>query len=215
MSGHDTSRFRPVKLETARFLLEPVKPWPFSRLSLPWTDDAESMGELGWKRNRWTRLRWWMHLRRHNRRAMWCLAITPKGHARPIGLHTLKFDTKVGVLTTGVLIGDRTWWGKGVVGEVREAILADAFTRIGIQRSVGVVRARNFPSIFNYQRLGYTVEGTLRRHFAGPDGQSEDAIFFGMLREEWEERAARLAAASSREAATMPVEDAGTRQASS
>ena len=45
--------------------------------------------------------------------------------------------------------------------------------------------SRNFASIYNYQRLGFVNEGTMRQSSRLLDGTHGDQLIFGLLREEW------------------------------
>lgn len=177
---------RGVALHTERFDIRPIRPLEFSRQSFAWTADTEAFDDLGWRVTGWTWMRWWRKLRRLSGRKRICHGIWPKGEPRPIGLHTLTFAD--GTVTIGVVIGNRSWWGRNVVVEVRGRIIDDCFERLGVARVQGFVRSRNLPSVYNYGRLGFTHEGTMRQSRHGPDGGRADMLVFGLLRDEWQAR---------------------------
>jgi RimJ/RimL family protein N-acetyltransferase len=179
---------RPLELSTDRFVLRPISPWRFARRTLHWTRDRQAFADLTWPTGKWTLWRWWRHLRKHSRKNRICLEIWPKAGNEPIGLHLAGFD-RTGNVTIGVFVADRSWWGKGVVAEVREAVLADCFVRLEAARVVGWVNGRNFASIYNYQKLGFVSEAVLREHAVLFDGARTDYLGFGLLRSEWLKRA--------------------------
>ncbi len=60
-----------------------------------------------------------------------------------------------------------------------------------VDRFCGYVNARNFASIFNYRKLGFTHVGTLHRVTSDPvSGDVHDTLIFEMFRKEWEAREA-------------------------
>jgi RimJ/RimL family protein N-acetyltransferase len=182
---------KPRTLETERFILRPISPFAFSRQTFHWTADTEAMGDLFQRSKNWTRLRWWRYLRRFSRGNRHTHGIWPKGSDRPIGMHGIVVDGSR-TASLNVLIGEQDWWGKSVVEEVRSAVLDDAFDHMRVERAVGLVRARNFPSVFNYRKLGFKHEGTMRQHFIHVDGKRADSLIFGLLKNEWlTRRAAR------------------------
>jgi RimJ/RimL family protein N-acetyltransferase len=82
-----------------------------------------------------------------------------------------------------VVIGEKTWWGKGVVNEARAALLDEFFERRDIDKAVGTPLARNFPAIFNYKAQRH--EGTLRGHCRSVAGDERlDQLQFGISKEE-------------------------------
>ncbi|MBA3448532.1 MAG: GNAT family N-acetyltransferase [Pseudaminobacter sp.] len=174
-----------VELTTERFVMRPVRPFTFARRTFLWTKERQAMADLTWRVDGWSIYRWWRHLRRLTRKNRMCHGIWPKECAEPIGLHVVSYDPKTGNASIGVFVADRAWWGKGVVLEVRPAILDDCFKRLGMHRATGWVNARNFASIYNYQRLGFRREAALRESVVLLDGARADQFGFGTLRSEW------------------------------
>lgn len=176
---------RAIELSTDRFVLRPIEPVSFARRTFHWTSDRQAFADLTWRTEGWTMWRWWRHLRKFARKNRICHGIWAKEKAALIGLHIIGYEPKSGNVNIGVLIADRSWWGKGVVAEVRGAILEDCFERLGVHRATGWVNARNFASIYNYQRLGFKREAALRDNSVLLDGARTDLLAFGLLRSEW------------------------------
>lgn len=134
---------------------------------------------------------WYRRHRKYNNRRKFCIGIRPKGESGLIGYELAEVSSR-DVATLSVLIGDRAWWGKGVVQETRSAIIKFLFEQVGCARVWGTPNARNFPSVFNYQKLGFTFEGTMRQHSYDPrTKQRVDLLMFSILRDEWLERRKR------------------------
>lgn len=179
---------QPVRLETPRFTLRSITRLQAAWHSYQWTLDPEIMNSYGLEAGIWTRRSWYRRTRKPNNRRRFCLGVWPKGQSKPIGYETIDIAGR-GVASLTVLIGDRSWWGKGVVQETRTAILDFIFNKAGCERVIGTPSVRNFPSIFNYQKLGFTCEATLRKHGVDPaTKQRVDYFLFAMLRDEWMEK---------------------------
>jgi RimJ/RimL family protein N-acetyltransferase len=181
--------FRPtgpsVTLETERFMLESLSRGKIARASFPWTRIPEVMTAYGEKPN--PTFREWRHLTpRTDNRRRFCFAIRPRSSSEIIGFERVIVDRdRNGLLT--VLIGDRSWWGKGVVAETRRAVIGFCFETLKCPRVVGAPTANNYPSIANYQALGFRAEGILRQQRINHAGAGRlDVIVFGLLAEEWQ-----------------------------
>ena len=60
------------------------------------------------------------------------------------------------------------------------------FEHSDVERLYAQVVARNFPSIFNYRKLGFAHVGTLHRcRIDKANGQVQDMLIFEMFREQW------------------------------
>lgn len=178
-------KFEAIEIETERFRLVPIRPMSLSLSTLHWTKQTDALANMNWRTSGWTARRWWRHLRHQTRKGRQCHGIWPKSGGPCIGLHVLNITPRSRSALVGVFIGEREWWGKGVVQEARGAIIDDCFGRMKLERLWGQVHSRNLPSVYNHRKLGFKHEGTLRSSVANPDGTRMDAFIFGMLREDW------------------------------
>jgi RimJ/RimL family protein N-acetyltransferase len=90
----------------------------------------------------------------------------------------------------GVMIGDKDYWGQGVVLEARARILDFIFAELPIDKVSGGCYQTNGPAIFNYQRQGWKVDG-IRKAEHLDRGRRVDTILFAMFREDWLSRGDR------------------------
>jgi RimJ/RimL family protein N-acetyltransferase len=79
----------------------------------------------------------------------------------------------------------RPHWGKGYIQEALTALIGYAFSELNLQRIEADVDPRNGPSIRTLERLGFQREGYLRERWK-VNGEVQDALFYGLLRREWE-----------------------------
>jgi RimJ/RimL family protein N-acetyltransferase len=191
-----------VVIETERFILRGVSRGWLGRHSFHWAEDAEFLDGLGWPTGPHKRRAWTRRFQRADNRRTFHFAIFPRGSDTMIGVHGVIFS-EPGSAMLYVAIGDKAWWGKNVVQEVRAALLDFIFDHAGGHRAQGQVHARNAASIYNYQRLGFRHEGTLRQQRILPSlGEPVDLLMFGLLKDEW------LARRATREKRGNPPEPA-------
>jgi RimJ/RimL family protein N-acetyltransferase len=97
-------------------------------------------------------------------------------------LFNLNFDNRRCELGYGL---DRAEWGKGYMREALHALLDYAFNVLELHRIEADVDPRNMNSIRTVEKLGFQREGYLRERWQ-VNGEIQDALFFGLLRPEWE-----------------------------
>ena len=79
----------------------------------------------------------------------------------------------------------RAHWGQGLMNEALNALLKHAFDVVQLRRLEADVDPRNSGSIRTLERLGFQREGYLReRWYVG--GEIQDALFYGLLKREWQ-----------------------------
>jgi RimJ/RimL family protein N-acetyltransferase len=78
----------------------------------------------------------------------------------------------------------RAYWGKGYMQETLNAVLNFAFDELDLHRIEADVDPRNTASIRTLERLGFQREGYLRERWQ-VNGEVQDAVFFGLLRSDW------------------------------
>jgi ribosomal-protein-alanine N-acetyltransferase len=76
------------------------------------------------------------------------------------------------------VIGDRSFWGKGMATEAIALATKMAFTRFGIRKVCGSIIGNNIGSVKSYARGGWHIECVRPRQYL-IDGQLQDEIFVG------------------------------------
>lgn len=79
----------------------------------------------------------------------------------------------------------RAFWGHGYIQEALHAVLEYAFKDLSLHRIEADVDPRNDASIRTLERLGFQKEGYLRQRWH-VGGEIQDALFYGLLRPDWE-----------------------------
>lgn len=68
--------------------------------------------------------------------------------------------------------------------EALQAALGYGFNELDLRRIEADVDPHNLPSIRLLERVGFQKEGYLRERWLVPD-QTQDALFYGLLKREW------------------------------
>jgi RimJ/RimL family protein N-acetyltransferase len=109
----------------------------------------------------------------------WAVALSLNGPA--IGECDLsEIDHRNGVAEVGFLFA-RRHWNNGYAHEAMQALIGHAFGTMGLARLWGRFHAGNEASRRLLERLGFSYEGTLRRHILR-DGERRDCILYGKLK---------------------------------
>jgi ribosomal-protein-alanine N-acetyltransferase len=103
-------------------------------------------------------------------------------HVGSIGITRIDWRNRRGV--TGILIGDRSWWGRGVAGEAMRLRTRYAFEELGLEKLVTYVNEGNVASRRALERAGYQTVG-VHRHHEWLHGQWSDVWVGELLRDTW------------------------------
>jgi RimJ/RimL family protein N-acetyltransferase len=99
-----------------------------------------------------------------------------------MGLHNIRF--KDGVATTGALIGEKEYWGKGFGSEAKMLLLNYAFNTLNLRKICSNVIAFNTRSHKYSLKCGYNEEGRRKRQYY-QDGRYWDEIQLAVFKRNW------------------------------
>jgi RimJ/RimL family protein N-acetyltransferase len=80
----------------------------------------------------------------------------------------------------GVLIGEKTLWGKGYAAEAINLLKAYAFNTLHLHKLTAGCYANNEGSKRAFQKCGFEIEGILKEHCLW-NGQYVDVVLFGLI----------------------------------
>lgn len=100
-----------------------------------------------------------------------------------VGLHTVG----VKCMEIGYWIGEE-FQGKGLVTAACQALISHAFCDLGITRVEIRAEPRNKRSRAIPERLGFTLEGTLRQKGMNAAGDLIDLMMYSLLKDDWDSR---------------------------
>jgi len=175
-----------LELETERFKIRSLTPFDADDDYTSWWNDEEIQKGLNSPPRNWDIHRAARHIAQFNNRDSFHLGIFCKQSGKLIGFFALLGNLSQQTARTNVVLGDRDWWNKGVVSEVRTVVMDFAFDLLDVVKIEGEIYGRNLPSIFNYKALGFSAEGVQRSQLKAGDGKGRVDIYrFGLLKEEW------------------------------
>lgn len=87
-----------------------------------------------------------------------------------------------GTCEIAYLIGDKSYWGRGVATEVVSTLVRFCFSELGLQKINSGYHAENFASGRVLEKNGFIIEGVRRRHFCC-DGIYSDMVMVGKVSE--------------------------------
>ena len=85
----------------------------------------------------------------------------------------------------GIMIGEKSEWGKGYGTEATALVVQYAFGELHLNRVQLHVYEYNLRGIRVYEKVGFRREGVLRQEHVY-DGRFWDTVVMAILREEWE-----------------------------
>lgn len=89
----------------------------------------------------------------------------------------------------GMMIGEKSVWGKGYGTEATALTVHYAFSELHLNRVQLHVYEYNLRAMRVYEKVGFLREGVLRQEHVY-DGRFWDTVVMAILREEWENQAA-------------------------
>jgi RimJ/RimL family protein N-acetyltransferase len=89
------------------------------------------------------------------------------------------------------VIGDKSFWGKGVGTEAHRALIDWGFKNLGLHKVWADIRAENIAIVKVVEKLGFRVEGTLRNERL-INGRRVDVVRIAVLKDEFYEACRRL-----------------------
>jgi ribosomal-protein-alanine N-acetyltransferase len=90
---------------------------------------------------------------------------------------------KDGIADIGIMLGERSFWGRGLAVEVLQAISTFAFDNLRARKLTAGGYSANIAVIKAFLKVGYSIEGTLRQQLS-LDGGYCDHILMGCFESE-------------------------------
>jgi len=125
----------PVDLQTDRFRLRSLKPADASDRWRSWTRDAEVMRPLNAPIRDLSRNDLANYIAAYDNNSRYLIGIFERASGLQVGFFVIEVDRAHRSAVFNVVIGDKAWWGKGVVNEARAALLEVFFEHRGIEKA--------------------------------------------------------------------------------
>ena len=171
-----------IELKTKNYTLQSMSEKDVTETYLSWLHDPEVSRTLDVDGDIQTIDSLKEYVRSHQSRRNYVFGVYTK-EGKQIGTHSFVWSKTDKVAQIGVMIGDKNYWGKGVILETRSRLLNYAL-ELGCKKIEASCDSINIPAIYNFVKQGWAKEGVRRAHRI-VDNQPVDLILFGMLAHEW------------------------------
>lgn len=149
-------------LETDRFRLGICGKKRAFELSLCWKDDPDILMNMMIPVQNYSQVGWYNAFAMPDPNTLFYHAIIDKDSGTIIGMHKCSLNHN-GTVSVAIVVHEKGWWGKDVYFETRSKILHHFAKSDRVVRFEGRCLDRNFPSIFNYKKLGFRLIGYDRK----------------------------------------------------
>ena len=103
--------------------------------------------------------------------------------ARPIGMISLvNIDLKQKTAEIVLVIGDKEYWGKGVMLEAESLLIQWAFDTMGIKKIWAQTISENIASLITMKKLGFEIDNTVKQEKM-LQGQQKEIVHLNLLPE--------------------------------
>lgn len=99
-----------------------------------------------------------------------------------MGIHQINWVYRI--CTTGAIIGENEYWGKGYGTDAKMHLLDYIFNTLNLHKVCSNVIAFNKRSLRYSLHCGYEIEGCRKRHFF-KSGRYYDQIELGLFKKQW------------------------------
>jgi RimJ/RimL family protein N-acetyltransferase len=106
-------------------------------------------------------------------------------HIGSCGFHEIDWRNRWG--ECGIVIGDKSYWDKGLGTEALRLLADLGFGKLNLNRIMLRVFDDNARAIRSYEKAGFKTEGRLRESDFH-NGRYRDTLIMAILRSEWESR---------------------------
>lgn len=93
-------------------------------------------------------------------------------------------DWRLGIGDIGVLIGNRNYWGRGLATDAVTALVGYALDYLNLRKLISHPTATNVAMCKCFESVGFKREGRTRKSLL-IGGEYQDAILYGIFREEY------------------------------
>lgn len=99
-----------------------------------------------------------------------------------MGIHDIHWKDRL--VTTGALIGEKEFWGKGFGTDAKMTLLEYIFNTLHMHKVCSDLISYNTRSLHYSLHCGYKIEGRRKRHFF-QEGRYYDVIELGLFKKDW------------------------------
>ena len=127
-------------------------------------------------------IRWFEKIQADDSRAEFVIETPQKIPVGVVGLAGI--DSTHQTAEIYIVIGQKEFWGKGVMIEAESLLIDWAFNSLGLEKIWAETRPENIASLITMKKIGFQIEGTLRNEKI-VNGQRTTVLHLGLLPEDF------------------------------
>jgi diamine N-acetyltransferase len=127
-------------------------------------------------------IHWFEKIQADDSRAEFVIETTEKMPVGVVGLAGI--DSTHRTAEIYIVIGQKEFWGKGVMLEAECLLIDWAFNSLGLEKIWAQTRPDNVASLITMKKIGFQIEGTLRNEKI-VNGHRTTVLHLGLLREDF------------------------------
>ncbi len=174
-----------VWLETPNYAIRSLIPQDVNDRMLKWWADPEIVAPLKIQARTHSRETFVDHLNSFNNAERFFLGIFVKETGLHIGWWQIDYDPRTRVAILDVAIGDKSFQGRRIIDEMRNAIREFLFLDLGVFRIEAKIYVENVRSRRLAERGGYKLEAILASSEFATDGARRDLALYRLYESDW------------------------------
>ena len=173
-----------VFLKGKRIILRPINKETDLEKCVIWTNDPEVTNFLSlvYPVDKIAEGEWFDKLSKDKNNVILAIETLDGKFIGTMGLHGINWINRTA--TTGALIGEKKYWGKGYGTEAKMLVLNYAFNQLNLRRIKSEVIAYNKRSLNYSLHCGYEIEGRKKQEIY-KNGRYWDLIQLGLFKNKW------------------------------
>jgi RimJ/RimL family protein N-acetyltransferase len=177
---------KPVRLETARFLVRNARVEDASEQWGQWMADAEASHMLNAPAKALTKAEVEAYIGMFDQRTHLLLAIVEKASEKILGCFRIDIDEKLGRFLVSMIVGEPGYRHKGIMNELTLPFRDYFFGTLGLKTMLGTVLSHNEPVIRYLEKTGMHLDKKIERHVKSRTGDAMlDMCFYSQTAEAW------------------------------
>ena len=141
-----------VELQTNNFTLRSLNLSDATERYVGWLNDPEVNRYLEVRHNKNTRDSVKGFISSHDNKSSFLFGVFDKKSGDHVGNYSARCDLMHLTATLGVMLGDKSYWGRRTILETRARILDFLFEDVGLIKVHGACYSSNLPAIYNYKK---------------------------------------------------------------
>lgn len=174
---------RGVFIEGERIYLREIRLSDANRNYCDWMNDSEINQYLESRFEKWSvsKLKRYISDIKRNPDNVFLAIVSRDGNKHIGNIKIGPINRRHKYADVGIIIGEKSFWGKGIATEAIKLVVDYAFNKLGLHKLTAGAYRCNIGSIRAFKRAGFSVEGVREKHCLC-NGNYVDGVLLGIVR---------------------------------